>query len=513
MLRLVRFFGLVFVLQDSGSRAFGGSLGSVGTIAYRVVLMAVTVRFYSPVFKVGDESLPPPPTSDLWRRVPWRPEWVEWALHTEGARSLYWFRSLEEEQEFVDLQHAANDGPELPAGIFLNLFNFEVCVRLLGIATESYQLDTHSPAVSAAAAALLAVAASSSAAEGGGGPPLPVPPDAAAVRGVVTPSLHRYELVRVISQGGMQVLIARRGPSLAVAFRGSSNMRNWRDDFRVPKSRWTEMPAAAPRPSWLRRCCCCVDDNVPMVHSGFLAVWQGVEEQVLAAVRQHLPPGGSVQVTGHSLGAACAVLCAYSIARNVHASPELYTFGAPLIGNVAFKQRHKMLVPRHFRVVNDGDIITRFGLTPGNAHVGRPVLVAASATAPSGYIVPDACWAERRWHPSTLCCGAGAHGIRFYAAALATAGSTLGVPAELRYGRLRHEGEDAEPEPPTCCRCCCGGGSLPLLPRRLSQRGDQTDQASCESLRLLRSSSADQQVRVAAEYGAAEVSEAGHTAP
>jgi hypothetical protein len=109
---------------------------------------------------------------------------------------------------------------------------------------------------------------------------------------------------------------------IVVSFRGSSNLTNWLADFdfqnMVPYE--TECPECK-------------------VHGGFYKSWLSVARETTAAVQalrvQH--PKADILVTGHSLGAAMAVLCATSLYYNLGLPvTHVYTYGQPRVGNAAF---------------------------------------------------------------------------------------------------------------------------------------------------------------------------------
>ena len=123
---------------------------------------------------------------------------------------------------------------------------------------------------------------------------------------------------------------------------GSANLTNWLYDFDA-----LDMSPA-------EYCDGC------MVHTGFYRSWLSVARKVTEEVQRlrQLHPGAKLLVTGHSLGAAMAVLAAthlhYVDALSVHA---VYTFGQPRVGNAAFLDYFSAIDDKFaaFRVVHYRD--------------------------------------------------------------------------------------------------------------------------------------------------------------
>lgn len=102
------------------------------------------------------------------------------------------------------------------------------------------------------------------------------------------------------------------------------------------------------------------------VHSGFLKAYRNVREDVRTQVSDYLSQvegDRQVFVTGHSLGAALATLCALDLREMLDASGMenipviLYTFGSPRVGTSRFAKYHAARVVDSWRIVNDEDII------------------------------------------------------------------------------------------------------------------------------------------------------------
>lgn len=69
----------------------------------------------------------------------------------------------------------------------------------------------------------------------------------------------------------------------------------------------------------------------------------------------------SITITGHSLGAALAVLTAYDITATYKDSPMVtaVSFGGPRVGNGSFRRRLEEQGSKVLRIVNTRDIITK----------------------------------------------------------------------------------------------------------------------------------------------------------
>ena len=154
---------------------------------------------------------------------------------------------------------------------------------------------------------------------------------------------------------GVQCYLRTQDDVLLITFRGTASPQGWKTDFAFRKKTIPYGNANSP----IR------------VHSGFLRAYKapGVRDSILRAVG---PGIRSVKITGHSLGAALAVLCAVDIQYNFpRRDIEVVLFGCPRVGNQAFVRSYNQRVNKTVRVENGNDIVTRLPFScMGFRHVG-----------------------------------------------------------------------------------------------------------------------------------------------
>lgn len=99
--------------------------------------------------------------------------------------------------------------------------------------------------------------------------------------------------------------------------------------------------------------------NGAKVHEGFLLAWQSVRTKTFDAVRalRSRYPNHKLAITGHSMGGALAVLAATDLSHNGVTVNEVYTYGAPRVGNSVFSQYFKGKISESYRIVNRDDIV------------------------------------------------------------------------------------------------------------------------------------------------------------
>lgn len=113
--------------------------------------------------------------------------------------------------------------------------------------------------------------------------------------------------------------------AIVVAFKGSSNAREWLNNLNI----------------WLAR------TPYGRIHAGFYHTIKQVGPPLLELIYPGLLSGSKVIVTGHSRGGALATLFVFLLALNGFSAGGLYIFGSPKIGDGEFANNWR----------NDGDKI------------------------------------------------------------------------------------------------------------------------------------------------------------
>lgn len=107
------------------------------------------------------------------------------------------------------------------------------------------------------------------------------------------------------------------------------------------------------------------------IHRGFYNSYQPLKPQIVKLIKAANPK--HLWITGHSLGGALAVVCAYDLVANEKQHVDgLITFGQPMIARrnlAAFVD--KALLGKFAHYVNDADIVPR--VPPGHSHCGSLV--------------------------------------------------------------------------------------------------------------------------------------------
>lgn len=198
-----------------------------------------------------------------------------------------------------------------------------------------------------------------------------------ALAGRCAAACQRAYQEQTLGSDRAHVLVEDGNPRV-IAFRGTACREDWITDFDV---RWwdpgfrrvTDMPWA--------------DLGVGRVHHGFWEAAGSVIDQVLTLDGGETP----VVITGHSLGAALAVLTAWRMARLGLPLAAVITFGGPRVGDSAWSRNYQSQMVNSqletlreitWRIVNEEDIVARVpGWLMGYRHVGRELFCPAIGRA------------------------------------------------------------------------------------------------------------------------------------
>ncbi|BBX44539.1 hypothetical protein GCM10009641_55190 [Mycobacterium cookii] len=123
------------------------------------------------------------------------------------------------------------------------------------------------------------------------------------------------------------------------------------------------------------------------VHSGFQDVYQLVRANIAANLAAATAGCDQILITGHSLGAALAVLAAPDVARNMPPNtiePRLVSFAGPRVGLSDFVASFNAAIESCFRVVNFLDLVPYLPPTPYQ-HVGAQINVDSGGQIQVGW--------------------------------------------------------------------------------------------------------------------------------
>lgn len=154
------------------------------------------------------------------------------------------------------------------------------------------------------------------------------------------------------------VRLGRR--DIVVAFRGTVTCLEWLENLRVSL---THFPGGLVVTG---------EEDAPMVQKGFFSLYTSktstraslqemIRKEIGRVIQKYTNEPLSLTLTGHSLGAALAILSAYDITTTFQNAPmvTVISFGGPRVGNDSFRKQLEQKGIKILRIVNSDDVVTK----------------------------------------------------------------------------------------------------------------------------------------------------------
>jgi len=141
----------------------------------------------------------------------------------------------------------------------------------------------------------------------------------------------------------VECFLRRQNDILRITFRGTDSPENWKNDLKV----WEKRIPYNNRSPKIK------------VHAGFLNSYKsaGIRDKILNAIDDDVK---FIKISGHSLGAALSLLCAFDVSYNCpRCNIEVIVFGCPRVGNRTFAKAYNKSVHKTLRIENGNDIVTK----------------------------------------------------------------------------------------------------------------------------------------------------------
>lgn len=167
-----------------------------------------------------------------------------------------------------------------------------------------------------------------------------------------TLSKFGFKKVTTILDSSMAGYVATTDDVAVVVFRGTDNDIDWIVNLAI---------GSMPTPKG-------------PVHKGFYTAYQPLKQQIVKLIKAANPK--HLWITGHSLGGALAVICAYDLIENEKLEVDgLITFGQPMVAKPQLSEHlDGVLLGRFAHYVNGNDIVAR--VPPNFSHFGSLVWFA-----------------------------------------------------------------------------------------------------------------------------------------
>lgn len=151
----------------------------------------------------------------------------------------------------------------------------------------------------------------------------------------------------VVSEDCDWGVVARNGDVSVIAIRGTDTQHQWLEDF-------TAISQPVPHESW-------------WIHRGFEDVWNSIAVSLQKAWDTASSANAKVYITGHSLGAAVALIMGVH-----HPEASTWTFAGPAVFSPINGLPPSANV---IRIVNPQDLVPKVPLPPLFQHIGQQINV------------------------------------------------------------------------------------------------------------------------------------------
>ena len=136
--------------------------------------------------------------------------------------------------------------------------------------------------------------------------------------------------------------IATSGENIFLVFRGTATIEEWIKDAEFFKEPYTFV------------------ENAGNTEEGFTKIYSTIHNSIVDNINELSNSGSftTLFVTGHSLGAALAILSVPEVIKNTSfTQPIMYNFAGPRVGDSTFKNLYDSLIDTSWRVVNTNDLV------------------------------------------------------------------------------------------------------------------------------------------------------------
>ena len=151
-----------------------------------------------------------------------------------------------------------------------------------------------------------------------------------------------------------------------IFYRGTQTNSEFKTDFNIQQSLFSTSSSTQTTPTFLLNVKDVNDITIhPSIHSGFSDFYMIFREQIINTIKMYATDDTQIIISGHSLGAAIAVLTSIDLILNFNYSNIImYNFASPKVGDVIFAElvtkqmtNNKLIF---YRIVNDDDIVPTF---------------------------------------------------------------------------------------------------------------------------------------------------------